>query len=49
MKERDLSPPIEKIKTEWDKAFKMMLRCYYETEAFKSFRIEYDPSIWYQF
>jgi len=26
----------------------MMLRCY-ETEAFKSFRIEYDPSIWYQF
>ncbi|MEA2075257.1 MAG: hypothetical protein U9O85_05940 [Euryarchaeota archaeon] len=48
MKETDLSHLIAKIKLEWDKAFKMMLR-YFETEAFKSFRIEYDPSIWYQF
>jgi hypothetical protein len=48
MKERDLSHSIAKIKMEWDRAFKMMLR-YYETEVFKSFRIEYDPSIWYQF
>ncbi|HUV80734.1 MAG TPA: hypothetical protein VMW40_07960 [Candidatus Bathyarchaeia archaeon] len=48
MKETDPSHQIAKIKTEWDKAFKMMLR-YYETEVFKSFRIEYDPSTWYQF
>lgn len=48
MEADELSHPIAKIKMEWDKAFKMMLR-YYETEVFKSFRIEYDPSIWYQF
>ena len=48
MEEKDFSPQIEKIKTEWFEEFKLMQK-YYESEVFKSFKIEYDASIWYQF
>lgn len=46
--EKDFHHQIEKIKTEWHEAFKMMQK-YYENEVFKSFKIEYDASTWYQF
>ena len=39
MEEKDFSPQIEKIKTEWPEAFKQMQK-YYENEVFKSFKIE---------
>jgi len=48
MEEKDFSRQVEKIKTEWSEAFKQMQK-YYENEVFKSFGIEYDASIWYQF
>ena len=48
MKKKDFSRQIEKIKTEWSEAFKQMQK-YYENEVFKSFKIEYDASTWYQF
>jgi len=48
MEEKDFSRQIEKIKNEWSEAFKQMQK-YYESEVFKSFKIEYDASTWYQF
>lgn len=48
MKEKDFFRQIEKIKTEWHEAFKLMQK-YYESEVFKSFKIEYDASTWYRF
>lgn len=48
MEEKDFSRQIEKIKIEWYETFKMMQK-YYESEGFKSFKIEYDASTWYQF
>jgi len=48
MEEKDFSRQIEKIKTEWYEAFKLMQK-YYESDVFKSFKIEYDASTWYQF
>ena len=48
MEEKDLSPQIAEIKTEWEGAFKTMQK-YYENELFKRFKIEYDASTWYQF
>jgi len=48
MEEKEFSRQIEKIKTEWHEAFELMLK-YYESEVFKSFKIEYDASTWYQF
>jgi len=38
--EEDFSPQIEKIKTGWPEAFKIIQK-YHESEVFKSFRIEY--------
>ena len=46
--EKYSSRQIEKIKTEWHEALEQMQK-YYENEVFKSFKIEYDASIWYQF
>jgi len=46
--EKDFSRQIEEIKLAWYEAFKLMQK-YYESEVFKSFKIKYDASIWYQF
>ncbi|RLG31856.1 hypothetical protein DRN97_08740 [Methanosarcinales archaeon] len=48
MEKKDFSRQIEKIKTEWYEAFELMQKCF-ESEVFKSFKIEYDASTWYQF
>ncbi|MBE0516396.1 MAG: hypothetical protein IBX41_03240 [Methanophagales archaeon] len=48
MDEKDLSHQIAEIKTEWEAAFKTMLR-YYENELFTRFTIEYDAATWYRF
>jgi hypothetical protein len=48
MAEKDSLRQIERIKIEWQEAFEHMQR-YYESESFKSFKIKYDVSIWYQF
>jgi hypothetical protein len=48
MTEKNLPLQIERIKIEWHEAFEQMRR-YYESESFKSFKIVYDTSTWYQF
>jgi hypothetical protein len=48
MVEEDLPRQIERIKIEWQKTFEHMQR-YYESESFKSFKIVYNASTWYQF
>ena len=48
MEEKEFHHQVEKIKTEWSEAFKQMQK-YYENEVFKSFKIEYNASTWYQF
>lgn len=48
MAEKDPLRQIERIKIEWQKVFEQMQR-YYESESFKSFKIVYNASTWYQF
>jgi hypothetical protein len=48
MAETDSLRHIERIKIDWHEAFEHMQR-YYESESFKSFKIKYDVSTWYQF
>jgi hypothetical protein len=48
MTEKNHPLQIERIKREWHEAFEQMRR-YYESESFKSFKIVYDTSTWYQF
>ncbi len=48
MEEKYLLHQIPWIKAEWEVAFKTMQK-YYDSELFKQFKIEYDPSTWYRF
>lgn len=48
MAEKDLSREIERVKIEWHESFEHMQR-YYESASFKSFKIVYNTSTWYQF
>lgn len=48
MADEDLASRIVETKTKWEAALKLM-RVYYESELFQSYKIAYDATTWYRF